>query len=168
VPSLLPHLVEETWEVFEAVRSRKHRGLPEELGDVLYTTLFLILIAERHGWFTLEQVLRMTRNKMVRRHPHVFRPGARVKSAREAYRNWQASKGREGKRRHSPSDAFRNLLVAGWDRLYRTVQATQCQASASDRPMTSPRTKLGARGSRNENTGDVLSGHDVRRREQRR
>jgi XTP/dITP diphosphohydrolase len=54
VPSLLPYLVEEAWEVFETVRSRHRRELPEELGDVLYTVLFMALVAERR-WLTEEE-----------------------------------------------------------------------------------------------------------------
>jgi uncharacterized protein YabN with tetrapyrrole methylase and pyrophosphatase domain len=72
VDSLLPYLIEETWEVFEAIRRRRRAALPEELGDVLYTVLFLTLIAERRGWFRLEHLLQATRRKMIRRHPHVF------------------------------------------------------------------------------------------------
>lgn len=82
--SLVPHLIEETWEVFEAVRSRRPRHLQEELGDVLYTVLFLALIAERRGFADLRTLLDATRRKMVRRHPHVF--GTRYAATpRDAY-----------------------------------------------------------------------------------
>lgn len=113
--SLLPYLVEETWEVFEAIRRRRRRALSEELGDVLYTVLFLALVAERQGRFTLRQLLTATRRKMVRRHPHVFGT-APAPTPESAYQRWQASKRREGKRGHSPSEAFRRQLVASWDR----------------------------------------------------
>ena len=117
VNSLLPYLVEETWEVFETARSKHRKQLQEELGDVLYTTLFLTLIAERRGWFRLDTLLRNAREKMVRRHPHVF-AGAAAPSSRSAYRQWQRMKRQEGKARHSPSKAFREMLVAYWDGLY--------------------------------------------------
>ena len=116
VNSLLPHLIEETWEVFEAARRRHRRDLHEELGDVLYTALCLVLIAERRGWERLTTLLRRTRRKMIRRHPHVF---GRVSASNptEAYRRWQASKAQERPKRHSPSKAFRERLVADWERL---------------------------------------------------
>lgn len=114
VRSLLPYLIEEAWEVFEAVRSRRQEELQEELGDVLYTVLFLALIAEREGWCTLEALLTTTREKMVRRHPHVFGLIS-ASTPQEAYRRWQASKSLEGRRRHSPTKAFREMLVAWWE-----------------------------------------------------
>ena len=120
--SLLPYLIEETWEVFEAIRSRRREGLQEELGDILYTVLFLTLIAERQGWFDLTSLLTATREKMVRRHPHVF--GTTTASSPEtAYQQWQRSKRLEGKKPHSPSEAFRKRLVASWDRLLAQSRA---------------------------------------------
>lgn len=115
VDSLLPHLVEETWEVFQAVRRGRRRQVQEELGDTLYTVVFLALLAERDGRLTLEELLRRTRQKMIRRHPHVF-GAARAHNAQEAYAHWQAAKRRERKSR-SPSKRLRPVLVALWERL---------------------------------------------------
>ena len=114
--SLLPYLVEETWEVFDALRSRHQEGVAEELGDVLYCVLFLALVAERSGGPSLEAILAGTRRKMVRRHPHVFGTRKAANPA-EAYRRWQASKQLEGSTRPSPSKQFRERLVAQWERL---------------------------------------------------
>jgi len=114
VASLLPHLIEETWEVFETVRGRRDEDLRGELGDVLYTVLFMALIAERRGGGSLDSLLVATREKMTRRHPHVF--GLKTATTpRAAYRHWQTSKRLEGPRRHSPSKAFRRRLVACWE-----------------------------------------------------
>ena len=117
IDSLLPHLIEETWEVFEAARTRRRKRLQEELGDVLYTVLFLALIAERQGRFRLADVLRGTRAKMLRRHPHVFGT-KQAGTAREAYQHWQRRKRLEGRNRaSSPSRRLREQLLASWDRL---------------------------------------------------
>ena len=116
VRSLLPHLVEETWEVFCAVRRRRNRELEEELGDVLYTVLFLTLLAERRRHFTLAGLLRKTNQKMRRRHPHVF--GDRhARTAGEAYQQWEDVKRTERKRQPSPSKRLRPLMVALWGHL---------------------------------------------------
>ena len=116
VRSLLPHLVEETWEVFCAVRRRRNRELEEELGDVLYTVLFLTLLAERRRHFTLASLLRKTNQKMRRRHPHVF--GTRhARTADEAYQQWQDAKQQERKQQPSPSKRLRPLMVALWNHL---------------------------------------------------
>jgi tetrapyrrole methylase family protein/MazG family protein len=116
IHSLLPYLIEETWEVFEAGRSRRYAHLEEELGDVLYTVLFMTLVAERQGRGSLRRLLRATREKMVRRHPHVFE-GQDAPTPEAAFRRWQASKRLEGKRGRSPTAAFRRRLVAQWERL---------------------------------------------------
>jgi len=123
VTSLLPHLIEETWEVFDSVRGRRLRELQEELGDVLYTALFLTLIAERRGWLTLSQLLRATRKKMIRRHPHVF-GGTNARTPREAYAHWQAAK-RQERTRPSRSKSLRPLLVAVWDLVRREPEAVR-------------------------------------------
>ena len=95
IESLLPYLIEETWEVFDAIRRRRAKDVQEELGDALYTILFMSLIAERTRQGSLRSLLRATREKMIRRHPHVF--GNRsAATPKEAYRQWQASKRREG------------------------------------------------------------------------
>lgn len=110
VRTLLPHLVEEVWEVFCAERAAQRAELEEELGDVLYTVLFLTFLAERRGWLTLEELLIKTRHKMIRRHPHVF--GTKTaRSADEASAHWQTVKRREGRRRVSSSNVMRPLLV---------------------------------------------------------
>lgn len=120
--SLVPYLVEETWEVFEAVQSRRPEHLQEELGDALYTVLFLTLLAERRGVTDLRTVLVETRRKMIRRHPHVF-GRSRAATPRDAYATWQAAKRRERKPHASRSKVLRPLLVDWWDALRRQPQA---------------------------------------------
>ena len=123
VRSLLPHLIEETWEVFCAQRKRNRAELQEELGDVLYTVLFLTLLAQRQGWFDLDQVLLSVKEKMIRRHPHVFGK-EQARSAEEAYAHWQAAKRRE-KRPGRASKKLRPLLVELWEALRTTPQAPE-------------------------------------------
>ena len=119
VESLLPHLIEEVWEAFEVHRSDSPAAFQEELGDVLYTTMFLALLAERAGTFKLAEMLDATRIKMVRRHPHVFGDG-RARTAKQAYASWQRVKRRESaRRRASGSKKLRPLLVALWESLHR-------------------------------------------------
>ena len=122
VSSLLPHLVEEAWELHAAWRQRNRRAFQEELGDVLYTVVFLAHLAEQEGRGTLTGMLSATRRKMVRRHPHVF--GAlKARTAREAYAHWQAAKRTEAPRRRSTSKQMQPLLAALEDPLLRTPRA---------------------------------------------
>jgi uncharacterized protein YabN with tetrapyrrole methylase and pyrophosphatase domain len=138
VSSLLPYLAEETWEVFESARARRRGALQDELGDVLYTVLFLALLAERRGWFTPQQMLESTTRKMIRRHPHVFGPRP-ARSPAQAYRRWQRVKRGEGAPA-SRSKRLRPLLVGWWELLRRHPQAM----AAAGRTLTGLRQRLEA------------------------
>ena len=70
--SLVQYLVEETFELVDAIEAGERAELLEELGDVLYQVIFHADIAAEAGWFTLEDVAAHMREKMVARHPHVF------------------------------------------------------------------------------------------------
>jgi len=70
--SLVRYLVEETHELIDAIEAGDDAELVEELGDVLYQVVFHSDIAAEEGRFTLEDVARHMRRKMVGRHPHVF------------------------------------------------------------------------------------------------
>lgn len=66
------HLQGELDEVLAAIRSGDRANLAEELGDLLFNVVFVAEIARAEGWFTMEDVLVGIRDKIVRRHPHVF------------------------------------------------------------------------------------------------
>ena len=70
--SLVQYLIEETYELVEAIETGDRDEMVEELGDVLYQVLFHSDIAEEQGRFTLEDVAEHMAQKMVGRHPHVF------------------------------------------------------------------------------------------------
>ena len=70
--SLVRYLVEETYELVDAIETGDDAELLEELGDVLYQVVFHSDIAAEEGRFTLEDVARHMREKMIGRHPHVF------------------------------------------------------------------------------------------------
>ena len=89
--SLKHSLIEESYEVLEAIESGDYGLLKEELGDVLFLTLLHIRIAEEAGKFTLDELAESTRKKMIERHPHVF--GKKVfKNREELLANWERSK----------------------------------------------------------------------------
>jgi tetrapyrrole methylase family protein / MazG family protein len=97
--SLTRHLLEETYEVLEAIEGLpdSYPHLEEELGDLLFQVFFHSVIAAEQGEFTLADVARGIHDKLVRRHPHVF-AGLDVDSADQVVRNWEeikkAEKGR--------------------------------------------------------------------------
>jgi MazG family protein len=97
--SIVPHTVEEAYELAEAAHGGDDAKLLDELGDVLFQVHFLSLLLEERGAGDLAAVAEHCRRKLVRRHPHVFAE-AEVADAGEVLRNWDAIKrtepGREG------------------------------------------------------------------------
>jgi uncharacterized protein YabN with tetrapyrrole methylase and pyrophosphatase domain len=89
--SIVPHTVEEAYELAEAARTGDDARMLDELGDVLFQVYFLALLLEERGQGDLAAVAEHCRQKLIRRHPHVF--GERqARSAEEVVRNWSQIK----------------------------------------------------------------------------
>lgn len=93
--SLKKYLIEETYEVLDAIDEGNMHKLCEELGDLLLQIIFHTALAERSGKFTISDVISGITEKMIRRHPHVF-GDTRVKNAAEVLKNWETIKQEEG------------------------------------------------------------------------
>lgn len=93
-PSLRRYIVEEVYEVLEAIDLMDSDKLCEELGDLLLQIVFHARIAEESGNFTMQDVIQTVTEKMIRRHPHVF-GDISVRDAAEVIVNWEAIKARE-------------------------------------------------------------------------
>jgi MazG family protein len=92
--SIVPHTVEEAYELADAARTGDDARLLDELGDVLFQVFFLSLLLEERGAGSLEAVAEAMTAKLIRRHPHVFgEVGA--ESAGEVLRNWSRIKREE-------------------------------------------------------------------------
>ncbi|MGB8457060.1 MAG: nucleoside triphosphate pyrophosphohydrolase, partial [Candidatus Acidiferrum sp.] len=92
--SLRTYLVEEAYEVLEAMESGDDAKFAEEMGDLLLQIVFHSQIAKEEGRFTVADVIREVHDKMVRRHPHVFGE-KRAKDAAEVLKNWEQIKKEE-------------------------------------------------------------------------
>ena len=112
--SLIPHLLEETYEVVDALQAldpdnpATDEDLIEELGDLLYQIEFHATIAEQQGRFTIADITQGIHDKLVRRHPHVF-ANVNAESTDEVLSNWEAIK-RAEKGRTSIFDGIPNSL----------------------------------------------------------
>src|SRR5262245_24137503 len=89
--SLKPYLIEEAYEVLEALDQESREHLQEELGDLLFQVVFHCQIASEQHEFTMADVLGRLLEKMTRRHPHVFGDKT-VADAREALVQWERIK----------------------------------------------------------------------------
>lgn len=113
--SLKKYLIEETYEVIDAIDEGDMYKLCEELGDLLLQIVFHAALAERAGKFTMSQVISGITNKMIHRHPHVF-GDATVENAAEVVENWEVIKQKEGEPKS---------LLAGVPRYLPALQRAQ-------------------------------------------
>jgi len=129
--SLKPFLIEETYEILEALETGDDRGLQEELGDLFFHIVFMARIAPEEGSFDIYDVVRGVGEKMIRRHPHVFGASV-VSSPGEVQANWAKLKADE-KARKSLLDGIPRHLPA----LMRAYRVTQRTAELAVEPESS-------------------------------
>ena len=102
--SLRTYLIEEAYEVLEALESGNDEKFVEEMGDLLLQIVFHSQIAGEEGRFTVAEVIREIHDKMIRRHPHVFGK-TRAKDSAEVLRNWEQIKAEERRASGKKSDS---------------------------------------------------------------
>ncbi len=103
--TLRPYILEEAHEVLEAIDNGVDEEIIEELGDLLYTVVFYAKIAEREKRFSMELILNTLKEKLIRRHPHVFGEN-KAESMDEVIQNWEAIKKIEKSHRTSALDGI--------------------------------------------------------------
>jgi XTP/dITP diphosphohydrolase len=92
--SLTPYVIEEAYEVVDAIRSGDKNAIAEELGDLLLQVVLQAQIAREQGQFTLTEVAQGITQKLIRRHPHVF-GDVEVQGVEEVHQNWEQIKAAE-------------------------------------------------------------------------
>ena len=92
--SLIPFLIEETYELIESIDEKNWETVKEELGDVLLHIVFQASIADDNKQFKLEEVLKTVNEKLVKRHPHVFNIDQGVIN-NDLNKEWELSKHKE-------------------------------------------------------------------------
>ncbi len=92
--TLIPYVIEEAYEVVDAIRSGNQDAIREELGDLLLQVVLQSQVASDEGKFTLTEVAQGITEKLIRRHPHVF-GDVEVQNAEEVHQNWEKIKAAE-------------------------------------------------------------------------
>lgn len=99
--SIKPYLLEETYEVMDAIDQRDWEGLEDELGDLLLQPVFFAEMANGEGRFTIADSLDRINQKLIRRHPHVF-AGAIADTPEEVLTRWNQIKSQEKAEKGTP------------------------------------------------------------------
>lgn len=102
--SIVPHTLEEAYEVADVIERGELDRLSDELGDLLFQVVFYAQLAEEQGLFSFADVEQAISDKLIRRHPHVFGE-EKVADADEQTRAWEQHKQRERQARHSAGQA---------------------------------------------------------------
>ncbi|MEJ5241296.1 MAG: nucleoside triphosphate pyrophosphohydrolase [Anaerolineales bacterium] len=125
--SLRTHLLQEAYEVLEAIDAENMEALREELGDLLLQIVLQAQIAMEEGEFNINQVIQGIYRKIIRRHPHVF-GDLKVANEQEVLANWEKFKAEE---RAINGEAERGLLDGVPQALPALTQAQEYQARAA-------------------------------------
>jgi tetrapyrrole methylase family protein/MazG family protein len=129
--TLKPMLIEEAYEVLDALDAEDPIELKEELGDLLFQVVFHAQIAQERGEFDLGDIIDRSHGKMVRRHPHIF-GSADLKTSEDVLKNWEDIKAEEkGITSASSPESERSLLDGIPSKLPAMHRAYQMTAKAS-------------------------------------
>ena len=122
--TIKPYLLEETYEVMDAIDARDWPGLAEELGDLLLQPVFFAQMASEERFFDIADALDAINRKLIRRHPHVFADGE-ARTADDVKRRWDEIKAAE-------KPAAKGLLDGVPRSLPALVEARQISSRAAD------------------------------------
>src|SRR6185369_9543845 len=115
IDSLKPFALEETYEVLETIDGHDHAGLAEELGDFLYQAVFLAQLESEAGHFTIADSVKSIADKLVRRHPHVFKRDqgeAALDTAGQVRTRWEEIKAQEREASPKPKTLLSGIAPA--------------------------------------------------------
>src|SRR5215510_4384626 len=113
IDTLKPFVLEETYEVLEAIDRHDHDALAEELGDFVFEAVFLAQLESEAGHFTIADSVETVVDKLVRRHPHVFKRGegeAALDTAGQVRTRWEDIKAQERRESGTGSRDSKTLL----------------------------------------------------------
>jgi len=154
--SIVPHTVEEAYELADAAYSGDDAKLLDELGDVLFQVHFLALLLEERGAGGLAAVAEHCRQKLIRRHPHVF-GDVEAASAADVLRNWDAIKATEaGREAGIFGEVPENLPALLYARKLQRRAATAGRLEPAPDAGDGARAERGERGAAFEEVGERL------------
>jgi ATP diphosphatase len=128
--TIAPHTIEEIYELVEAIENNDVKALKEELGDVLFQTIFYAQMGKEAGWFDLNSVANYVADKMIERHPHVF--GTRsAETPHDVATNWEKDKDAKRKAQAVAEGRIPSALDGVSTALPAATRATKLQSRAA-------------------------------------
>jgi len=94
--SIVENIIEEAYEVVEGINKKDYQKIKEEVGDLILQGVFISQIAEEENKFSLEEALRELNEKLIHRHPHVFKNENLPSTTDEALKVWESKKNEDG------------------------------------------------------------------------
>jgi len=131
---MLIYLMEEMYELADAVESGSDEDVREELGDVLFHIVFLTRLFQEKGLFSIYDVAQEIADKMIRRHPHVFGK-AHVDNTEEVRQNWHKIK--QNEKKHTPKESVLDSVPKKLPALLRAYQISERTARSGFDPQNS-------------------------------
>lgn len=106
--SIVPHTIEEAYEVADAIAKNDPMAIQDELGDLLFQVVFYAQLGREKEWFTLASVAEGVADKLIRRHPHVF-ADSDIKDAEAVKEQWEAIKKQERADKNADGSVFDDI-----------------------------------------------------------
>jgi XTP/dITP diphosphohydrolase len=126
--SLIPYVIEEAYEVVDAIQSQDQKAIAEELGDLMLQVVLQAQIASEYGHFSLTEVARGITDKLIRRHPHVFGE-MELETPEQVRENWEKIKATE----KGQSEAEARLLSRKLSRYARSLPPLMASSKISQK-----------------------------------
>ncbi len=125
--SIVPHTIEETYEVVDAIHNKDWNNLKEELGDLLFQVIFYSQLAKEQNLFNFEQVVETVNEKLTRRHPHVFSDVC-FDTEEALNENWQKEKAKEKAERGKTQESILDSIPKSIPALSKANKIQKCCA----------------------------------------
>jgi tetrapyrrole methylase family protein/MazG family protein len=131
--TLQKHLIEEAHEVIEAIDSKDYDHIKEELGDLLYSIIFIAKVAEKEGKFSVDELTDELYKKYVRRHPHIFGE-EKLETSEEVVKAWDKIKTTEKKKNTSSFPPTLPLLLKAQKIIKKLEKQSKIEEILKDKP----------------------------------
>ena len=128
--SIAPFTIEEAYEVSQAIQDENFDELKEELGDLLLQVIFHSQLASEKTYFDFNDVVISIKNKLIKRHPHIFNKTSEIKNADEVKRQWDKIKKIE--KRNKKDSFINNQMNEVTKNLPSIIKAQKLQETASN------------------------------------